>query len=250
MGRFTEYFCSVVCLLTVLIGCTSSMRKLHVGVDIRNIENGTFDLSAAGIHDFLVQTHFALGNSFSSDSFQVLSDADTEDPLDSARSTAHLFSAFHILRKRDLGVFGLSPATAEALSTVASLPALTCLVLRGTSGEEDQILSEQDLWTNNLHGLPSPPAGVSLHIVSSVSRGEGGYILKTLEGPAWSALPDERVQGVILPAPSEESETKYFQVVGHFVVTPLSEIELEGHIEERYSMLPYRFRKPEIVRIR
>lgn len=250
MSIFTGFFCSVLCFMTVLVGCTSSMRELHVGVDVRDIENGTFDLSPAGIRDFLLQTHRALGNSFPSDSLQLLGDAETENPLDSAESTAHLFSAFHILRKRNLGVFGLSPATAEALSTAASLPALTCLVLRGTSGKKDQILPEQELWTNNLHGLPSPPAGVSLHIVSSVSRGEGGYILKTLDGPSWSALPDERVQGVILPAASEESETKYFQVVGHFVVTPLSEIELEGHIEERYSMLPYRFRKPEIVRIR
>jgi hypothetical protein len=226
------------------------MRKLHVGADLRDMESGIFELSRSGMRDFVVQTQRALSPSASLDSLRALPAMETDDPLDAAESKAHLFSAFHILRKRGFGVFGLSPATAEALSTVAGLPAVICLVLRATSGKGDQVQSEQELWGNDLHALPVPPADVLLHVVSSVSRGEGGYMLTTLNGPSWSALPDERVEGEILPASSEESRAKYFQVVGHFVITPLSEFELEGHIEERYSLLPYRFRKPEIVRIR
>ncbi len=239
-----------ICLLIALIGCGSSMRKLHIGADLRDMESGVFELSASGMHDFVVQTQHALDQTASLDSLRALSAMETDDPLDTAESKAHLFSAFHVLRKRGFGVFGLSPATAEALSTVVGLPAVACLVLRATSGKADQIQSQQDLWGNDLHALPVPPADILLHVVSSVSRGEGGYVLRTLDGPSWSALPEERVEGEILPAVSEISKAKYYQVVGHFVVTPLSEFELEGHIEERYSLLPYRFRKPEIVRIR
>ena len=242
---------SALCFLSALAGCTSSMRKLHVGADLGDMERSVFDLSADGLNDFLIETHRALGRPISPDTLHQFQAVAPDDHRGSVASTAHLFSAFHLLRKRDLGVFGLSPATAEALSTAAALPAVIGLVLRGTSGRDDDILPEQELWTNDLHSIPSPPAGISLHVVSSVLRGNGGYILNTLDGMSWSALPDERIEGEILRAANEdESETNYYQVVGHFVVTPLSEVELEGHIAERYSLLPYRFRKPIIMRIR
>jgi hypothetical protein len=168
-------------------------------------------------------------------------------PGDSAAEASEALAGLHkTLAACSCTVFGIEPASYEALAALMALPVSVLLVVIDFPVSGPVPLARERLSAGIPPAPELDPGLLRLRAVGSVSKRGKSYALRCTDGETVSGLPSDNPVGQVYLVGAGDSEA-YHQVASLFCVSSLSRFTIEAHLEEWFRMMPYTRVAPRLV---
>jgi hypothetical protein len=153
-----------------------------------------------------------------------------------------------ILKTRWYTMAAVSPCTYESIYALSKLPVLIWAVIIHHPDRKGGFISDKNLSLERTDLLLPFADNIRLHFIGMIDKTGNIYKITMRDGTILEGVAADHLNGQVTLT-GEDADSKYLQTADCYVVTLLPLIELNEHIDEWYSAIPYEHKKPEIREI-
>lgn len=241
-------------LVALSLNCASGNKYNKIGLVPRYNGAGTLSLTDSTLINSLEYQFRTFNDTISKDTISYLWNtyrkqlSESSFPDSTEAQILNLQVMIAILKTGGYNVATIRPCTYESIYALSKLPLLTWTLIILHPGKKSKFITEKDLTLKKTAILSLYANDIQLHLISMIDKKEKIYKIRMLDGVVLKGVANDNLNAQVLPG-GEDTDSKYLQVVDCFIVTLLPILELNEHIDEWYSSIPYEHKKPEIHEI-
>lgn len=247
---------NIPCLILIALSlhCASSGKYNRIGLVPRYKGAGIVNLADSSLISDLEYQFRTFNDTISSDTISYLWNtyhkqlSESSSPESNEKRIHNLQATIAILKTREYTVATIRPCTYESLYALSKLPLLIWTPVIHHAGRKSKFIAEKDLTIDKTALLSSYANNIQLHLISTIDKTEKMYKVRMLDGLVLEGIANDNLNAQVM-SEGEDTDSGYLQVIDCFIVTLLPILELNEHLEEWYSSIPYEHMKPQIREI-